>query len=84
MGRLNEAEAEIVIDAKGLAAAPGFIDAHSHSDMSLILFADEDGKIIQGVTTEVAGICGNSLFPLTKFMAREKGLASDMAIVILF
>ena len=60
-------EAEVVVDARGKVVAPGFIDAHSHSDDKSVDYNDAEGKIIQGVTTEVAGMCGFTLAPLKKF-----------------
>lgn len=47
------------IDAKGRALAPGFIDLHSHSDMTLLTDGDGQSKIRQGVTTEVIGESGS-------------------------
>jgi len=49
------------IDCTGLAVAPGFIDAHSHSDLQLLENRPE--KMLQGVTTEVVGNCGFSPYP---------------------
>jgi len=43
------------IDAGGKVIAPGFIDAHSHSDYSLLVDGNAESKIRQGVTTEVIG-----------------------------
>lgn len=54
-----------VIDANKLIITPGFIDVHSHSDATLIVNPFADSKIRQGVTTEIIGNCGNSLYPLT-------------------
>lgn len=51
-----------VIDAEGLALAPGFIDLHSHSDRSIIVAPAADGKISQGITSEIVGNCGHSSF----------------------
>ena len=52
-----------ILDADGLMAAPGFIDAHAHSDTCFL--RDESGasKLYQGVTTEISGNCGSSPFP---------------------
>jgi dihydroorotase/N-acyl-D-amino-acid deacylase len=50
-----------IIDCTGLAVAPGFIDAHSHSDLQLLDNRPE--KVLQGVTTEVVGNCGFSPYP---------------------
>jgi len=58
-------EARRVIDARGLAVAPGFIDIHSHSDRTIIDTPTADSKIRQGVTTEVVGNCGIGPFPVT-------------------
>lgn len=53
-----------VIDAKGLIIAPGFIDTHSHSEFILLADSRAEGKILQGVTTEINGNCGLSAAPL--------------------
>jgi len=49
------------IDCQGLVIAPGFIDAHSHSDLQVLYNKPE--KIRQGVTAEVVGNCGFSPYP---------------------
>jgi len=53
------------IDCSGRVIAPGFIDCHCHSELSLIANPGAESKIRQGVTTEVLGNCGWSTFPLT-------------------
>ena len=55
IGRLPNATAGRVIDAQGLAVAPGFIDLHSHSDFTLLIDGKAESKIRQGVTTEILG-----------------------------
>lgn len=50
-----------VCDCSGCIVAPGFIDVHSHSDLEVLEHRPE--KVRQGVTTEVVGNCGFSLFP---------------------
>jgi N-acyl-D-aspartate/D-glutamate deacylase len=56
MGRVDsDIAANRVIDARGLVVAPGFIDIHSHSDMTLFEDGDAQSKIRQGVTTEILG-----------------------------
>src|SRR5262245_41354279 len=52
-----------VIDARGQVVAPGFIDIHTHSDFTLPLNPRAEGKVRQGVTTEVVGNCGFSAAP---------------------
>ena len=63
IGRLHEARADLEIDASGKAAAPGFIDAHTHDDRLLLSGPEMAAKVSQGVTTVVAGNCGVSLAP---------------------
>lgn len=53
-----------VIDAGGLVVAPGFIDAHSHSDANALIDPLAEGRLRDGVATEINGTCGWGLFPL--------------------
>jgi N-acyl-D-amino-acid deacylase len=53
-----------VIDASGLVVAPGFIDMHSHSDLTLFASGGAESALCQGVTTEVIGNCGFSSYPV--------------------
>jgi N-acyl-D-amino-acid deacylase len=64
IGHLNPARGGLEIDASGKAAAPGFIDAHTHDDRLLLSAPDMAPKVSQGVTTVVAGNCGISLAPM--------------------
>jgi N-acyl-D-amino-acid deacylase len=50
-----------VVDCRGFAIAPGFVDVHSHGDQEVLRHLPN--KVLQGVTTEVVGNCGFSLFP---------------------
>ncbi|NLE43325.1 MAG: D-aminoacylase [Chloroflexi bacterium] len=52
------------IDASGLCVTPGFIDPHTHSDLTLIVDPCAQSKIRQGVTTEIVGNCGFSGAPV--------------------
>src|ERR1035437_256959 len=49
------------VDCTGCVITPGFIDAHSHSDLQVLENRTE--KLLQGVTTEVVGNCGFSAYP---------------------
>ncbi|MFH1476608.1 MAG: D-aminoacylase [Verrucomicrobiota bacterium] len=64
VGDLGPAAAAAVIDAAGKYVAPGFIDAHSHSDAYLLIEPSAPSKLFQGITTEVVGNCGASAAPL--------------------
>src|SRR3954470_8236905 len=70
IGTLKTASADLVIDAAGKIAAPGFIDAHTHDDRLLLSAPDMAPKVSQGVTTVVAGNCGVSLAPAPRGMPK--------------
>jgi N-acyl-D-amino-acid deacylase len=60
-------EARRVIAAGGMVLAPGFIDAHNHSDLAAWITPEMPSTIRQGVTTVVVGNCGSSPWPLAGF-----------------
>ncbi|MGC5628798.1 N-acyl-D-amino-acid deacylase family protein [Georgenia sp. Z1344] len=55
-------DAEIV-DCTDRVVAPGFVDLHCHSDLSLLAYPGNESRVGQGVTTEVVGNCGMSPAP---------------------
>jgi N-acyl-D-aspartate/D-glutamate deacylase len=59
-----EFTASLVVDAAGLALAPGFIDVHTHDDISVIRTPEMLPKLSQGVTTVIVGNCGISAAPV--------------------
>ncbi len=68
IGDLGEAEAAKRIDADGRVVCPGFIDVHSHADLTM--FRDDAAQLLrplvrQGITTFVGGNCGMALAPIT-------------------
>lgn len=67
-----------VIDASGLVVAPGFIDVHTHDDVAFLVNPAMDFKVMQGVTTCVAGNCGAGAAPVNdRFReAFERGWAA--------
>ncbi len=52
------------IDAKGKIVSPGFIDLHTHTDMTILAYPKAECHVRQGVTTVVVGSCGHSLAPI--------------------
>lgn len=64
IGDLKDAESLKTIDAEGLIVSPGFIDMHTHSDLSIIYDSHNNSKIYDGVTTEVVGNCGIGVAPI--------------------
>jgi len=67
IGQIEAKEARKIIDGNRMVLAPGFIDMHSHSEM---IFLSEkqskllEGRIRQGITTEIMGNCGISVSPI--------------------
>ncbi len=70
VGDLSAAAAANVVDATGLAVAPGFINMLSWSTESLLVDGRSQGEIRQGVTTEIFGE-GSSMGPLTDAMKKR-------------
>src|SRR5690349_12330125 len=64
------------IDCAGLMVAPGFIDAHSHSDLQVL--EERPEKLRQGVTTEVVGNCGFSAYPTGTHAAELREFANGI------
>lgn len=62
VGSVPNAPATRTIDATGLVVTPGFIDLHTHSDLSLLADGSAQSKVRQGVTLDVIGE-GSSVAP---------------------
>ncbi len=71
VGDLKSTKANTVIDAKGLAVAPGFINMLSWSTESLIQDGRSQSEIRQGVTTEIMGE-GDSMGPVNDRVREHK------------
>ncbi len=61
---MSAVKAERVIEARDMTITPGFIDTHAHSEFMLLADPRAEGKICQGITTEINGNCGLSAAPL--------------------
>src|SRR5687767_12660742 len=57
-----------VIDARGLVVAPGFIDAHNHSDRGFTDDPSAASQVSQGITTVVVGQDGGSPYPISSYL----------------
>jgi N-acyl-D-amino-acid deacylase len=68
VGHYRPHKGDRVIDARGLAVAPGFIDSHSHADGGIFEDPDAETQIRQGVTTAVVGQDGFSSVPVSDFL----------------
>ena len=76
VGNLSRATAPTIVDAKGLAVAPGFINMLSHSETSWFVDSRSLSELLQGVTTQIFG--EGSMGPLSDEMKqRRRGSQGD-------
>ena len=69
-----------VLEARGLALAPGFIDVHSHDDFAVFVSPEMDFKLMQGVTTDVVGNCGMGAAPYAPASVFARALHPEHAL----
>ncbi|MDR0931472.1 MAG: amidohydrolase family protein [Victivallales bacterium] len=62
---ITRSAADKTISLGGKVLAPGFIDVHGHSDLSIWAKPEAFGKVSQGITCEIMGNCGLSAFPIS-------------------
>lgn len=80
IGSLQGAAAKTVLDATGRVVVPGFIDMHSHADLSLLAAPEAESLVHQGITTVVTGQCGMSPAPLTREHRKDTLATLNMLI----
>ncbi len=76
IGNFASSRARNVVDARGLAVAPGFINMLSWSNESLIVDGRSQGEIRQGVTTQIMGE-GWSMGPLNERLKKQMVAEQD-------
>lgn len=79
IGDLSHKGAKKIIDAKGLAVAPGFIDLHAHLE-PIFELSDCESHIRQGVTTSLGGPDGRGPFPFKAYLDSLKQLGVGMNV----
>jgi len=84
VGEIGAATAAKVIDARGLAVAPGFINLHSHAEREAV--ATAVNMLTQGVTTEIinADGAGDTDIAAQLQSYAAKGLAENIGAYIGF
>ena len=70
VAKLSRATAPTIVDAQGLAVAPGFINMLSHSETSWFADSRSLSELLQGVTTQIFG--EGSMGPLNDEMKRRR------------
>jgi N-acyl-D-amino-acid deacylase len=71
IGKIQSSRGKSLIEAKNLIVSPGFIDAHEHTDVQLLVNPRAESSIRQGITTLVSGNCGDSPFPIAEEIFEE-------------
>ena len=74
IGRLRDAPAKRMIDARGMVVAPGFIDMLGQSETTILVNPQLPSKIFQGITTEITGE-GSSIAPLNDAILKADHVA---------
>jgi len=60
-----------ILDAADRYVTPGFIDVHTHSDLSILVNRRAESAVRQGATTHILGNCGMSPAPLNDHRLAE-------------
>jgi N-acyl-D-amino-acid deacylase len=81
VGKLRRKPDELVVEGKGLALAPGFIDVHNHSETGLSRDPSAETQVSQGITTLVLGPDGDSAWPIADYLAARR--ASPPAVNVM-
>jgi N-acyl-D-amino-acid deacylase len=71
VGAIDGERARTTIDAKGLVVCPGFVDVHTHSDITILVNPKAESAVRQGVTTHVFPNCGMGLAPAIGHALRD-------------
>ncbi|HEX6868179.1 MAG TPA: amidohydrolase family protein [Candidatus Limnocylindrales bacterium] len=79
VGAIPDATAAATIDAAGRVVAPGFIDAHPHSETALRGNGDIWGSVLQGVTSHLTAPDGFGWAPLPADACAELWRATAFA-----
>ncbi len=69
---LSDTASARLVDATGCIVTPGFIDIHSHSDLTLVIDPRAESAVAQGVTTELVGNCGHGCAPIDRPRATRR------------
>ena len=64
IARRGNLQGKQTLEMGGRFVSPGFIDVHTHSDLSILVNRRAESAVRQGVTTQVIGNCGMSPAPV--------------------
>jgi N-acyl-D-amino-acid deacylase len=83
VGKVTPREGDIVVDAKDLVLAPGFIDVHNHSTSGLQREPAAATQVAQGITTLVVGADGSSPWPIAEYLAERRKNPSAVNVLVM-
>lgn len=81
VGQVSQGQADVVIDCAGRVVSPGFIDIHTHSDLSRFAYPLAESRVLQGITTEAIGNCGLSPAPIKGETSTLRGVVGPIDVV---
>lgn len=76
----GKGEGQRIIDAKGMVAAPGFIDVHMHLDGNEFRNPEAGNFIYDGVTTVLTGNCGSSKVNIKVYLQQLDSLRMSVNV----
>lgn len=71
IGKFEDANAKLVLDATGMTVTPGLIDGHTHSELNLMYNRQHPNALYQGISTVVTGQCGLGFAPMDPAVLEE-------------
>jgi N-acyl-D-amino-acid deacylase len=80
---VKPARGDILVDAKGLVVAPGFIDIHNHSAEGLGSDPAAASQVAQGITTVVVGPDGGSPWPIGEYLAERRNSPAAVNVAVM-
>jgi N-acyl-D-amino-acid deacylase len=83
VGDVAPRDGDTIIDAKGLALAPGFIDIHNHSTGGLAQDPAASTQVAQGITTIVVGADGSSPWPIADYLAERRAHPASVNVLVM-
>lgn len=72
IGHFPEVAALQTLSVTGAILCPGFIDTHTHLDVQVLVHPECAPQLRQGTTTVCVGLCGKSVFPISKTWEHER------------
>jgi N-acyl-D-amino-acid deacylase len=82
-GDITPRDGDIIVEARGLVLAPGFIDIHNHSTSGLTNDPAAATQVAQGITTIVVGADGSSPWPIADYLAERRRNPAAVNVLVM-